>query len=84
MLQTFLMNSKSVVRASVELNLRKVEKVEEEYAPDKAVVASQKKMTEKSVNGKAKPGGVPGVGGRRRGGRRQGEAGTGRDRQSRT
>ncbi len=61
MLQTFLMNSRSIVRASVELNLRKVEKVEEEYAPDKAVIASQKKVSEKSVNGKAKPGGVPGV-----------------------
>ena len=61
MLQTFLMNSKSIVRASVELNLRKVEKVEEEYAPDKAVVTSQKKVREKSVNGKTKVGGVPGV-----------------------
>ena len=61
MLQTFLMNSRSIVRASVELNLRKVEKVEEEYAPDKAAVTSQKKVREKSVNGKAKAGGVPGV-----------------------
>ncbi len=61
MLQTFLMNSKSIVRASVELNLRKVEKVEEEYTPDKAVVTSQKKVREKSVNGKTKVGGVPGV-----------------------
>ncbi len=61
MLQTFLTNSRSIVRASVELNLRKVEKVEEEYAPDKAVVTSQKKVKEKSVNGKTKAGGVPGV-----------------------
>jgi flagellar M-ring protein FliF len=61
MLQTFLMNSRSVVRASVELNLRKVEKQEEEYAPDKAVVSSQKKVREKSVNSKPKPGGVPGI-----------------------
>ena len=61
MLQTFLMNSRSVVRASVELNLRKVEKMEEEYAPDKAVMTSQKKMSEKSVNGKGRPSGVPGV-----------------------
>ena len=61
MLQTFLMNSRSIVRASVELNLRKVEKVEEEYAPDKAVVTSQKKVREKSVSGKPKAGGVPGV-----------------------
>jgi flagellar M-ring protein FliF len=61
MLQTFLTNSRSVVRASVELNLRKVEKVEEEYAPDKAVVSSQKKVSEKSVNGRGKPSGVPGA-----------------------
>jgi flagellar M-ring protein FliF len=61
MLQTFLMNSRSVVRASVELNLRKVEKQEEEYAPDKAVVSSQKKVREKSVNSKGKAGGVPGI-----------------------
>lgn len=61
MLQTFLMNSRSIVRASVELNLRKVEKVEEEYGPGKAVVTSQKKVREKSVSSKAKAGGVPGV-----------------------
>ncbi len=61
MLQTFLMNSRSIVRASVELNLRKVEKVEEEYTPDKAAITSQKKNKERSVSGKAKAGGVPGV-----------------------
>lgn len=61
MLQTFLMNTRSIVRASVDLNLRKVEKVEEEYTPDKAVVTSQKKNREKSISGKAKAGGVPGV-----------------------
>ena len=61
MLQTFLMNSRSVVRASVDLNLRKVEKQEEEYAPDKAAITSKKRVVEKSVSGKAKAGGVPGV-----------------------
>jgi flagellar M-ring protein FliF len=61
MLQTFLMSSRSVVRASVDLNLRKVEKMEEEYVPDKAVVTSQKKLSEKSVNGRGKPSGVPGA-----------------------
>jgi flagellar M-ring protein FliF len=60
MLQTFMFNSRSVVRASVELNLRKVEKLEEEYVPDKTVVSAEKKSKEKSVNNKGKVGGVPG------------------------
>ena len=42
MLDTFLQNSRSIVRASVELNLRKVEKMEEEYLPDKSAVSSRK------------------------------------------
>jgi len=61
MLQTFLMNSRSIVRASVELNLRKVEKVEEEYAPDKRVATEEKKITEKTVNSRTKAGGTPGA-----------------------
>ncbi|MGD0229874.1 MAG: flagellar basal-body MS-ring/collar protein FliF [Syntrophorhabdales bacterium] len=61
MLETFLMSSRSVVRASVELNLRKVEKTEEEYSPDKTVVSGEKKTTEKAVNSKGKSGGVPGA-----------------------
>ncbi len=61
MLQTFLVTSKSVVRASVDLNLRKEEKTEEEYSPDKTAVSSQKKVTEKSVSTKGKPSGVPGA-----------------------
>ena len=47
MLETFLMNSRSIVRASVELNLRKVEKMQEEYVPDKSVVADEKKSRER-------------------------------------
>jgi flagellar M-ring protein FliF len=61
MLETFLMNSRSVVRASVELNLRKVEKVEEEYIPEKTVVTGEKKSKEKAVNSRTRPGGVPGA-----------------------
>ena len=84
MLQTFLMNSRSIVRASVELNLRKVEKVEEEYTPDKAVVTSQKKNREKSVNGKAKAGRGPRCRGRCCCGGRQDRSRQGRNRKSRT
>ncbi len=61
MLQTVLMNSRSIVRASVDLNLRKVEKVEEEYSPDKKVVTQEKKSKERSINSKPKAGGVPGA-----------------------
>ena len=46
---------------AVDLNLRKVERMEEEYAPDKKVVTQEKKTREKSVNGKPKAGGVPGA-----------------------
>ena len=61
MLETFLMNSRSIVRASVELNLRKEEKVEEEYAPDKRAVADEKKSREKVTSTRARVGGTPGV-----------------------
>jgi flagellar M-ring protein FliF len=62
MLDTFLVNSKSIVRASVDLNLRKVEKMEEEYLPDKTAVSEEKKIKEKTVSTRTRPGGVPGVG----------------------
>jgi flagellar M-ring protein FliF len=61
MLDTFLQNSKSIVRASVDLNLRKVEKMEEEYLPDKTAISAEKKSKEKSTSSRARPGGVPGV-----------------------
>jgi flagellar M-ring protein FliF len=61
MLDRFLSASKSIVRASVELNLRKVEKVEEEYNPEKAVRTLEKKSREKNAGKSAKAGGVPGV-----------------------
>jgi len=61
MLDKFLPASKSVIRASVELNLRKVEKVEEEYNPEKAVRTLEKKSREKNAGKSAKAGGVPGV-----------------------
>jgi flagellar M-ring protein FliF len=62
MLETFLLNSKSIVRASVELNLRKVEKLEEEYSPEKTVVSVEKKSKEKAVHSRGgKRGGVPGA-----------------------
>ncbi|MCX5815036.1 MAG: flagellar basal-body MS-ring/collar protein FliF [Proteobacteria bacterium] len=61
LLNTFLPASRSIVRASVELNLRKVETVEEEYNPEKAVVATSKKSREMVASRAAKAGGVPGV-----------------------
>jgi flagellar M-ring protein FliF len=61
MLDTFLMNSKTVVRARVDLNLRKIEKMEEEYLPDKTVVSEEKKSKEKTTSTRGRPGGVPGV-----------------------
>src|SRR5512145_3345788 len=38
MLDKFLPSNRSIVRANVELNLRKVEKVEEEVQPTKSVI----------------------------------------------
>jgi len=61
LLNTFLPASRSIVRASVELNLRKVETVEEEYNPEKTVVATSKKSREMVASKTAKAGGVPGV-----------------------
>lgn len=61
MLDAFLPAGKSIVRANVELNLKKVEVLEEEYNPDKAVAISSKKSIEKVTNKSAKTGGVPGV-----------------------
>jgi flagellar M-ring protein FliF len=61
MLDKFIPSSKSIVRASVELNLRKVEKVEEEYLPTKSVIVNERKSKEKSANASAKASGVPGV-----------------------
>ncbi len=61
MLDKFISASKSVVRASVELNLRKVEKVEEEYNPEKTARTLEKKSREKNAGKSAKAGGVPGV-----------------------
>ncbi len=62
MLDTFLQNSRSIVRASVDLNLRKIEKMEEQYIPDKSVISAEKKSKERIVSNRARVGGVPGVG----------------------
>lgn len=61
MLDKFIGPGKSMVRATVELNLRKVEKIEEEYSPEKKAVSAEKKSKEKSVNRSAKAGGTAGV-----------------------
>lgn len=61
MLDKFIPSNRSIVRASVELNLKKVEKVEEEVKPTKSAVTAEKKSKEKSVNVTGGPGGVPGV-----------------------
>ena len=61
MLDKFLGAGKSIVRATVDLNLRKVEQVEEEYLPDKKVITGEKKSKEKSVNRSARAAGTAGV-----------------------
>ena len=61
MLDKFIPSNRSIVRASVELNLRKIEKVEEEVQPTKSVITAEKKSKEKSINRTGGPGGVPGV-----------------------
>ena len=61
MLDKFIPASQSIVRANVELNLRKIEKMEEEYQPNKSVIAAEKKSRERTSNQTAKVGGVPGV-----------------------
>jgi flagellar M-ring protein FliF len=61
MLGRFMPANKSIIRANVELNLRKVEKVEEEFDPNKRVPTSERKSREKSLNRTAGPAGVPGV-----------------------
>jgi flagellar M-ring protein FliF len=61
MLDRFISANKSIVRASVDLNLRKVEKVEEEYLPNKGVITQERKSKERSANQSGKAGGVPGV-----------------------
>lgn len=61
MLDRFIPANKSIIRANVELNLRKVEKMEEEFDPNKRVPASERKSREKTLNRTAGPAGVPGV-----------------------
>jgi flagellar M-ring protein FliF len=61
MLDRFLGLNKAIVRATVDLNLRKVEQVEEEYAPDKKAISNEKRAREKAVNRSVKAGGIPGV-----------------------
>ncbi len=61
MLNKFIPANKSIIRANVELNLRKVEKVEEEYDPNKRVPNNERKSKEKNVNRLAGVAGVPGV-----------------------
>ena len=61
MLDKFIPANKSIIRANVELNLRKVEKVEEEFQPNKSVITGERKSREKVVNRTGSTGGVPGV-----------------------
>jgi flagellar M-ring protein FliF len=61
MLDRFIPSSKSIVRATVDLNFRKVEKVEEEYLPNKSAITSERKSKEKSASQSAKASGIPGV-----------------------
>lgn len=61
MLDRFIPANKSIIRANVELNLRKVEKIEEEYEPNKRVPTSERKAREKTMNRAGGVSGVPGV-----------------------
>ncbi len=61
MLDRFLGKNKSIIRATVDLNLRKVEEVQEEYSPDKKAISNEKRAHEKSLNKSLKASGVPGV-----------------------
>ncbi len=62
MLNRFIPANKSIIRANVELNLRKVEKVEEEYDPNKRVPTNERKSREKNMNrSSGGASGVPGV-----------------------
>lgn len=61
MLDKFIPANRSIIRANVELNLRKVEKVEEEFQPNKSVITGERKSREKHVNKTGSTGGVPGV-----------------------
>jgi flagellar M-ring protein FliF len=61
MLDRFLGMNKSIIRATVDLNLRKVEEIQEEYSPDKKAISNEKRAHEKSVNKSLKASGVPGV-----------------------
>ncbi|HVN23142.1 MAG TPA: flagellar basal-body MS-ring/collar protein FliF [Syntrophorhabdales bacterium] len=61
MLDRFLGANKSIVRATADLNLRKVEEVQEEYSPEKKAISNEKRAHEKSINKSVKASGVPGV-----------------------
>jgi flagellar M-ring protein FliF len=61
MLDRFLGKNKSIIRATVDLNLLKVEELQEEYSPDKKAISNEKKAHEKSVNKTLRASGVPGV-----------------------
>jgi flagellar M-ring protein FliF len=61
MLERFLGQGKSIVRATVDLNLRKVEEVAEEYSPEKKAISNEKRAWEKSLNKSIKSSGVLGV-----------------------
>jgi flagellar M-ring protein FliF len=61
MLDRFLGTNKSIIRATVDLNLRKVEEIQEEYSPDKKAISNEKRAHEKSLNKTLKASGVPGV-----------------------
>ncbi len=61
MLDRFLGTNKAIVRATVDLNLRKVEQLQEEYSPEKKAISNEKRAHEKSVNKSLKASGVPGV-----------------------
>ncbi|MBP1729679.1 MAG: fliF [Deltaproteobacteria bacterium] len=61
MLERFLGQGKSIVRATVDLNLRKVEEVAEEFSPEKKAISNEKRAREKSLNKSIKSSGIPGV-----------------------
>jgi len=61
MLDRIIPANKSIVKANVELNFRRVEKTESHYLPEKSAITSEKRSKEKVVSKNEEGKGVPGV-----------------------
>jgi len=61
MLDRIIPANKSIVRANVELNFRRIEKTEAHYLPEKSAITAEKRSKEKVVSKNEEGKGVPGV-----------------------